>query len=407
MSKVQSVPFSAHFRLRSRFRLAGSGLALVAATTLVACQPAVPAVQAAAGTAGQPPVVAVATVLQSDLESTLMQIARVESAQRVELRARVAGPVQSVLFREGDLVQMGQPLFQIDPRTLDASVARAKAELKLARAREGLTGSEASRARRLHEDHAIATEEFDRRVAAYAEAQAQRAAAQASLQTAELEREFALIRAPISGRIGRAHVTPGNFVDAGADQRPLASIVAIYPLHVNFDVSDRAVIERLTEERALSGALAWKARILDGDDQHELTQAPVDFVDHSIAAATGTLRVRLRVDAPPSGLIPGQYVRVQLATGKREPTLLVPDNAIATDQGKRFVLVVGADKKVEYRAVSIGSSHQELRIVSSGLEAGEQVIVSGLMRIRPGMKVMPQLTADDPFEANATVSNPS
>ena len=405
MSKVPSVSPSAHFRLRSR--LAGGGLAIIAATTLVACQPAVPAAQAAAGTAAQPPVVSVASVLQSDLESTLTQVARVEAAQRVELRPRVAGPVQSVLFREGDLVQMGQPLFQIDPRTFDASVARANAELKLARAREGLTGSEAARARRLHEDHAIATEEFDRRVAAHAEAQAQRAAAQASLQTAELEREFALVRAPISGRIGRAQVTPGNFVAAGANQTPLASIVAIAPLHVNFDVSDRAVIERLTEGRGKSGTLAWNARILDGDDQHELAQAPVDFVDHSIEAATGTLRVRLRVDAPHPRLIPGQYVRVQLATGEREPTLLVPDKAIGTDQGKRFVLVVGADEKVEYRAVAIGSSQQELRIVTSGLQAGEQVIISGLMRVRPGMKVMPQPTADDPAQAMAITPNPS
>lgn len=147
---------------------------------------------------------------------------------------------------------------------------------------------------------------------------------------------------------------------------------------------------------------AWKVRILDADGQRELAQAPVDFADHSIEAATGTLRMRARIDAPHPRLMPGQYVRTQLATGQGEPTLLVPDKAVGTDQGQRFVLVVGTDGKVEYRAITVGASRQDLRVVTSGLKAGEQVIVSGLMRVRPGMTVKPQTAAADSAQVSAT-----
>jgi multidrug efflux system membrane fusion protein len=313
----------------------------------------------------------------------------------------VAGPVDAVLFREGDLVRAGQPLFQIDPRPFDAAVARARAELKLAHAREALTSSEAERAKLMHTDRAIAVEELDRRVAAHAEAQARRAAAEAALQTAALDRDFTLVRAPISGRIGRALVTAGNFVDMGNQAAPLASIVSIAPLHVHFDVSDPGVLEHLAADRGTGGIKNWKARILDADGRRELAEAPVDFADHSIEAATGTQRLRARVDAPHPRLLPGQFVRIQLATGQREPALLVPDKAIGTDQGRRFVLVVGGEGKVEYRPVSVGAGHEQHRIVTAGLQAGEQVIVSGLMRVRPGMTVRPQPAAGDPAHAKA------
>ena len=395
MSLVPADPIASPRNLRRT--LAVGGLAILAAAVLVACQPALPdanAAAAAAPEATEPPSVPVARVVQSHLESTHTQVARVEPAQRVELQPRVAGPVEAVLFREGDLVRAGQPLFQIDPRPFDAALARARAELKLAQAREALTASEGERAKVMHADRAIAVEEFDRRVSAHAEAQARRAAAEAALQTAALDRDFTLVRAPISGRIGRALVAAGNFVAAGSAATPLASIVSIAPLHVHFDVSDRGVLERLAADRGTGAMKGWKAHILDADGRRELAEAPVDFADHSIEAATGTLRLRARVDAPHPHLIPGQFVRIQLATGQSEPALLVPDKAIGTDQGRRFVLVVGGDGQVAYRPVNVGAGHGEHRIVTDGLKAGEQVIVSGLMRVRPGMTVRPQVAAD-------------
>lgn len=384
-----------------RRTLAVAALALAAAAALVACQPALPDAQAAAPAAAEPPAVPVVAVRASPLAATLTQVARVEPAQRVELQPRVAGPVEAVLFREGDLVRAGQPLFQIDPRTYDAALARAGAELKLAQAREALAASEAGRARQLQADRAIAAEELDRRIAAHAEAQARRAAAEAALQTAALEREFTLVRAPIAGRIGRALVTAGNFVAVGANPTPLASIVAVAPLHLHFDVADRGVLAQLADDGGRAGARRWSARVLAADGTELLTQVPVDFADHSIDSGTGTLRLRARVDAPNPRLIPGQYVRVQLATGQAQPALLVPDKAIGTDQGRRFVLVVDAAGQVVYRAVSVGASVQDQRVITAGLQAGEQVIVAGLMRVRPGMTVRPQPAAGDPAQAGA------
>lgn len=384
-----------------RRTLTVAGLAVLAAAVLVACQPALPDASAAAPAVAEPPSVPVARVVQSRLESTHTQVARVEPSQRVDLQPRVAGPVESVMFREGDLVRAGQPLFQIDPRPFDAALSRARADLQLAQVREALAASEAERAKAMRADGALAIEAFERRVAAHAEAQARRAAAEAALQAAALDREFTLVRAPIGGRIGRALVTVGNFVAAGSGATPLASIVSIAPLHLHFDVSDPGLLARLAADRGTRGMKDWKARILDADGRHELAEAPVDFADHSIDAATGTLRLRARVDAPHPRLIPGAFVRVQLATGQHEPALLVPDKAIGTDQGRRFVLVVGGDGKVEYRPVSVGAGHQEHRIVTAGVKAGEQVIVSGLMRVRPGMTVRAQPPAGDPAHAKA------
>jgi len=382
-------------------RTAFAALSLLAAAALSACQPAIAPAQAAAATeAPAVPVVAVSELL---IETGSTQVARVEAAERVELRARVSGPIEAVLFKEGDLVRAGQPLVRIDSRTFDAAALRAQAEFNLASAREALARSEAARAERLASEQAIAEEEAERRIAAHAEAKARRDAAAAALNSAQLDREFAVVRAPISGRIGRALVTTGNIVGAGANGAPLATIVSVAPLHVHFDVADAAVIARLGTTRSTAG---WQARLLDADGQRELARAPIDFADNEIVASTGTLRLRARIDQPgPTRLLPGQFVRVQLSTGATQGALAVPDKAIGTDQGKRFVLVVAADGKVEYRPVQVGAQHLEQRVVSAGLKAGEQVIVSGLMRVRPGMTVRPQPA--ERADAQAPAGKPS
>jgi multidrug efflux system membrane fusion protein len=367
--------------------LAIGAIAALAAAVLTACQPAIPDAQASPAVTQEAPTVPVARVRAVAMEAAPPQVARVEAAQHVALQARVSGPIDAVLFREGDTVRAGQALFQIDPQPYDAALARARAELQLTKAREALTATEAERARQLHAERAIAVEELERRAAAFAEAQARRAAAEAGLLTAQLERDFTLVRAPIAGRIGRALVTVGNFVAAGNNATALATLVSIAPLHVHIDVADRALLKHLGGDQ---GAKGWKARILDADSQRELAQAPIDFANHSIDAATGTVRLRARVDAPARQLMPGQYVRVQLTTGAAQPVLLVPDKAVGTDQGRRYVLVVTDAGQVEYRAIGVGVAWGADRVVTEGLKAGEQVIVSGLMRVRPGMTVKPQ-----------------
>lgn len=387
---MQPHPLARAHRAPRRHLLTGA-LALTSAALLAACQPAVP--DAGAATAPQEPApmpVAVARVAATPITVGTTQMARVEAAQQVELRPRVTGTIVAVLFREGDLVREGQPLFQIDPRPFQIAVSRARADVHLAQAREAAAASEAARARQLHETQAIASEEMERRTAAHAEAQARLAAAQAVLQAAQLELDFSLVRSPITGRAGRALVTVGNIVGAGQAAAPLTTLISVAPLHVHFDVANRQVLSQLSDSASTTG---WKARILDEDGQRTLAEAPIDFRHHSIDPATGTLRLRARIDRPHPRLMAGQTVRVTLDTGKGEPALTVPDPAIGTDQAGHFVLVVGADGKVAYRAVGVGATDSGRRIVTSGLQAGEAVVTSGLMGVRPGMTVQPQEAA--------------
>lgn len=380
------IPQDPALRAPRRHLLTGA-LALTSAALLAACQPAVPDAAAATPVEPAPKPVAVARVASTPIAVGTTLMARVEAAQQVELRSRVAGPIVAVLFREGDLVREGQPLFQIDPRPFQIAVSRARADVHLARAREGTASSEAARARLLHASQAIASEEVERRAAAHAEAQARLAAAEAVLQSAQLELDFSLVRSPISGRVGRALVTPGNVVGAGYGAMPLTTLIGVAPLHVHFDVADRQVLRHLTESSTTTG---WKARILDEDGRRELAEAPIDFRHHSIDASTGTLRLRARVDRPQPHLMPGQVVRLTLDTGRRDPVLTVPDAAVGTDQAGHYVLVVGDDGKVTHRAVAVGAADAGRRIVTAGLKAGEAVVASGLMGVRPGMTVQPQ-----------------
>lgn len=379
---------------------------LLAAAVLAACQPAVaPASAAAAIAAPAAPSVMVAPVLQKNVEHAVTHVGRVESSGRVELRPRVAGHIHAVLFKEGELVREGQPLFRIDTRPFEATLQRARAELKLAKAREGLARAEAERAQRLAAEQAMSAEELERRSAAHAEAQARADAAAAAVQAAALDLEFAVVRAPISGRIGRALVTPGNFVAAGGSQ-PLATLVATSPLHVHFDVAEPAILERLSSGR--NSAASWRAHVLDPRSGREIAVAPIDFADNEVVAGAGTLRLRARIDHPGAALVPGQFVRARLATDHAQATLLVKDAAIGTDQGRRYVLVVNDQQALEYRPVTVGAMHEDLRIVSAGLKPGERIVVSGLMRVRPGMTVQPQAVAmDAPAAAQAAASRPA
>lgn len=378
-------------------------LSLSAAATIVACQPAAGTAAAqGAVTAAPLPVVHVAAVEQRPVAPQYALVGRVEAAQRVEIRPRVAGHVDAVLFREGDIVRAGQPLFRIDPRPFDVALERARAELQLARASEALARSQAERAQALLKEQAIAAEEAERRGAAHAEALARSAAAQAALQAAALDREFSVVTAAAEGRIGRAMVTAGNYVGVGSGPA-LATLTATAPLHVYFEVGDAALLAQLAAGRKAGG---WQAHIVDPHNGAPLAIAPVDFVDNEMAGATGTLRLRARIDKPAATVVPGQFVRVQLA-GSAADSLLVPEKAIGTDQGQRYVLVVKPDQQVEYRPVKLGAPHGEQRVVTAGVAAGEQVIVSGLMKVRPGTKVQPQSAPSPAQQAQAGMSSKS
>lgn len=355
--------------------------AAVSALLLAACADTAAQGQAAATS---PPQVNVVEVKEQALDHSLSQIGRVEAARRVEIRPRVSGHVEAVLFKEGDVVKAGQPLFKLDSRYFEAEVNRRQGELEMALAREVLTRDELARAKELATLNALSGEELARRQAAASEAGGRVTAARAALQSAQLDREFATVRAPISGRIGRAQVTEGNFVNQGATQPPLASLVATRPLHVYFDIADAALIAKLQAQKSAADLVA---NIFDGTGTTQLASGRIDFSDNEITAGTGTLRLRARIDDPRDALLPGQFVKARIVTRKQMPTLTIPAQAVSAEQGKHVVMIVGSDGKVTQRAVTLGALIDGQRIVQAGLKAGDRVVTSGLMRIRPGMTV--------------------
>ena len=316
---------------------------------------------------------------------------RLEAVDRVDVRPRVAGAIQSVHFTEGGLVHAGDLLLTIDPAPYAAEVDRAQAQLAAAQARHENAVTEEARSRRLWEDHAIAQRELDARVNARRTAEADVRAAQAALQLAKLNLDYTKVRAPVSGRVGKLEVTVGNLVAAGPTAPVLTTLVSVSPIYASFD-ADESVVERSLREGRSNGARPAidhiPVEIATGDGP--ALRGHLQLIDNHVNATSGTVRVRAVFDNRDGHLMPGQFVRVRLGHPKAEEALLVSESALGTDQDRRYVLVVGADNKVAYRPVTLGASVDGERIVTAGLEPGERIVVNGLQRVRPGAVVAPQ-----------------
>ena len=316
-----------------------------------------------------------------------------EAVQSVEVRPRVSGFVQRVSFAEGATVHAGDPLFVIDPRPYEAEVARAEAVLEQARTREQLAGMELERAKRLVTTQAISREELDSRTSGQAEATAAVRAADAALRTARLNLEWTTVRAPISGRASRAEITVGNLVQAGPPAASLlTTIVSLDPIYVYFDTDEQAYLKYVSS----LGALGAGSRGNGGGRSVSIGlasetgfphQGTVDFVDNRVDNSAGTIRLRAVLPNRAQVFAPGLFARVRLDGNERRATTLVQDQSIGTDQDRKFVLVLKPDSTVEYRAITIGRMVEGLRVVQSGLKPGENVVINGLLRVRPGMKV--------------------
>ena len=313
-----------------------------------------------------------------------------EAVQSVEVRPRVSGFVQRVSFAEGATVHAGDPLFVIDARPYEAEAARAEAVLEQARTREQLAGMELDRAKRLVTTQAISREELDSRTSAQAEATAAVRAAEAALKTARLNLEWTTVRAPITGRASRAEITVGNLVQAGPPAATLlTTIVSLDPIYVYFDTDEQAYLRYAAGTLGGASARATGRSVsvgLSGETgfPHEGT---LDFVDNRVDNTAGTIRLRAVLPNKGQLFTPGLFARVRLDGNQHRPTTLVQDQSIGTDQDRKFVLVLKPDSTVEYRAITIGRIVDGLRVVQSGLKPGENVVINGLLRVRPGMKV--------------------
>ena len=343
--------------------------------------------------------VSVATVAATEINTWDEFSGRLEAVERVDVRSRVAGAVQAVHFREGTLVKQGELLITIDPAPYAAEVDRAEAQVASAQARVSFTRSEQERARRLWDEKAIAQRELDERTNAGREAEANLRAAQALLQSARLNLGYTQVRAPVAGRTGRLEVTVGNLVAAGPGAPVLTTLVSVSPIYASFDADEQVVVRALKD---MPGGASARGRIEGipvqmGTAASEGTpfQGRLQLIDNQVDAKSGTVRVRAAFDNADGALIPGQFARIRMGQARNDTALLVNERAVGTDQNKKFVLVVGADNKAEYREVALGAPVDGLRVVTKGLKAGERVVVNGLQHVRPGALVAPQAVGMD------------
>ncbi|KQS89535.1 MULTISPECIES: efflux RND transporter periplasmic adaptor subunit [unclassified Rhizobium] len=333
---------------------------------------------------------------------------RLEAVDRVEVRSRAAGAIQSVHFQEGAIVEKGDLLVTIDQAPYQAEVARAQANVTAAQARVSLASIELKRGQQLLATNAVSQSEVDQRMNAEASAKADLEAARAVLQTAALNLGYTEIRAPITGRVGKIEITAGNLIAAGPSSPVLTQLVSLSPIYASFEADEQIVSGILAELPDGANARNFIDRVPIRMSVAGLpdVSGKLQLVDNSVDPQSGTIRVRAVFDNANGALIPGQFARLNMGQAKTETAVLINERAIGTDQNKKYVMVVKPDNTIEYREITVGARSEGLRVVTAGLKAEERIVVNGLQRIRPGALVAPEMVAMKPAaEQQASATN--
>ncbi len=349
-----------------------------------------------------PPAVTVAKPTKQTVTDYDEYVGRFVSVDMVEVRARVSGYLEKIGFQDGQLVKQGDLLFTIDRRPFETTVAQTKAQLAQARANLAFAESDLARGSQLVRDKTITEQTFDQRTQAKRVAEASVQAQEAAVRQAELDLQFTELKAPVAGRIGDRRVSPGNLVTGGTGGTTtlLATIVSIDPMRFEFTFDEASYLryERIagasTDDASRSKGVKVLLRLIDeADFTHEGT---VDFIDNAIDRSSGTIRGRAQIPNPKGLFTPGMFARVRVPGSVPYEALLVPDVAIASEQVRKYVLVVGDDNTAKQKYVTLGQLAGNLRIIKDGLSADDKVIVNGLARIRPNTKVTPQAQGAQP-----------
>jgi multidrug efflux system membrane fusion protein len=318
---------------------------------------------------------------------------RIDAVDYAEIRPQVAGRITDIRFKDGQNVKAGDVLFVIDPRPYQAAAAKAAGDLASAVNNARLAQTERDRGERLIAAQALSRESYDQRVNADGVAQAGVKSAQAALAAAQVDVDHAYIKAPISGRISRAEITVGNLVgSATAAPQLLASIVSDNGVYADFEVDEQTYLN-IVRSRGLSQDQQQAIPVsltVQGDAAAHAYHGTIESFDNRINTGSGTMRARARFANEDNSLVPGMFVSVRMGGSSVNNALLVPETAIGNDQSKRFVFVVGAGNKAEYREVTLGSVVNGERVVASGLKPGDRVILDGLQKLAPGAPVAPQ-----------------
>jgi multidrug efflux system membrane fusion protein len=331
------------------------------------------------------PEIEVAAVRQQPIAEQRAFSGRIEAVEQVEVRPLVSGTIIAVHFRDGDLVRKGQPLFTIDPRPFQATLDRAKGELKAAEAATAFAQIDFERGQQLIGTAAISQRDFDKRQHDIRDVDAKLAVAQAAVASAELDVEHATIRSPIDGRASRAEITLGNVVTAGANSPALTRVVSVSPVYAAFDADEQSYLAFIGRGRDAEHGLPIELGL--AGERGFSRSGRIASVDNRLDVTSGTIRVRALVDNTDGALIPGLYARVRVFGNDAKSSVLVDQRAVNTDQDKRFVFVVGDDSRVAYREIRLGDEREGRRVVLSGLKAGERVVVAGTQAIKPGDQV--------------------
>lgn len=378
-------------------------------------RPAIMAVLLLGACAGEappapPPVtVSVAAPLQRDVVDWDDYVGRFEAIQDVQVTPRVSGVITRIGFREGVEVQKGAFLFEIDPRPFRAALDQAQAEVERAEASVANARAERARAAQLLEAEAISREEYDQKLAAERTGAAGLAAARATARSRALDLEFTTVRAPIRGRISDRRVALGDFVTAG--QTLLTRVVSTDPIWFTFDGAEsfylKYVRQDRTGERPSSRYAPNPVEIQLADEPDYRWRGRMVFVDNAIDPGSGTIRAHAEVANPDGFLVPGMFGRARLLGSGTYRAMLIPDEAIVTDQTRRIVYVVGKDGKTVPRAVETGPMVEGLRVVRAGLAPTDRVVLDGLARLQPGVPVRTKLAEIRPRARNdAPVATP-
>jgi RND family efflux transporter MFP subunit len=345
-----------------------------------------------------PPAVTVAKPLVKELREWSDFTGQFEARESVEVRPRVSGYLESVNFKDGQLVKKGDLLFVIEPRPYEIALETAKTQVAQAEAQLQLADAQLARTAQLRKNDYATQETYDERAAQVNIAKATRDAASAAVDQAQLNLDYTRVTAPVSGRVGRHEVSVGNLIVGGTGETTLlTTIVSLDPIWLTFNVSegDGMTYKRLQQKgevqsaRDLGNPVAVQGQLTDEKDWP--LKGDIDFVDNQYARSSGTIRVRASFPNPDLFITPGQFGRVRVPMSPLRPTLLVPDAAVVTDQSVKMLFTVAPDGTVVPKPVELGSvTEGNLRIVRSGITKDDTIIISGLLRARPGQKVTPE-----------------
>lgn len=356
-----------------------------------------------------PPTVTVANPVKRSVVDYDEYVGRFVAVDMVEVRARVSGYLEKVHFQDGQQVKEGDLLFTIDKRPFQNALDQARANLAQAQSNLTYARADLARGEQLVRDKTITEQTFQQRTQAMRNAEAAVAAVQAAIRQAELDMEFTELRAPIAGRIGDRRVAPGNLVTGGTGGNTtlLATIVSTDPIRLEFSFDEASYLRysRIAggtqgNQRGMSAPVA--AKLLD--EANFSREGRMDFVDNVIDRSSGTIRGRAQFANPERILTPGMFARVRIAGTAPYEALLVPDAAIGSEQARKFVFVVGPDDVVATKYVTLGQAVDDLRVIKSGVEPDDRVVVNGLARARSGQKVTPQEQSPAPPAPQAKVN---